>query len=107
MRLRVTDDCLRETTKPVTVSNQPPVADFSFAPTSPKKGETVNFSSLATDPEGRIQSLTWDLNGDNQFTDATGPTAATAFATQGPHTVRLKIMDQDGARTRPRRRSRS
>ena len=80
----------------MTVPNQAPVADFSFAPTSPKKGETVNFSSLATDPEGRIQSLTWDLNGDNQFTDATGPTAAKAFATPGSHTVRLKILDQDG-----------
>jgi large repetitive protein len=98
VRLRVTDDkgVSRETTRTVTVPNQAPVADFSFAPTSPAKGETVNFSSLATDPEGRVQSLTWDLNGDNQFTDATGPTAATAFATQGSHTVRLKILDQDG-----------
>ena len=98
VRLRVTDDkgVSRETTKTVTVPNQAPVADFSFAPTSPAKGETVNFSSLATDPEDRIQSLTWDLNGDNQFTDATGPTAATAFAHAGDHTVRLKILDQDG-----------
>jgi PKD repeat protein len=98
VRLRVTDDkgVYRETTKTVTVPNQAPVADFSFAPSSPKKGETVNFSSLATDPEGRVQSVTWDLNGDNQFTDATGPTAATAFAAQGSHTVRLKILDQDG-----------
>ena len=85
VRLRVTDDkgVSRETTKTVTVPNQAPVADFSFAPTSPKKGETVNFSSLATDPEGRVQSVTWDLNGDNQFTDATGPTAR-----QGVHHAR-------------------
>jgi PKD repeat protein len=98
VRLKVTDDkgVSRETTKTVTVPNQAPVADFSFAPISPSKGETVNFSSLATDPEDRVQSLTWDLNGDNQFTDATGPTAATAFAAPGPHTVRLKILDQDG-----------
>ena len=98
MRLRVTDDkgVSRETTKTVTVPNQAPIADFSFSPASPKKGETVNFSSLATDPESRIQSLTWDLNGDNQFTDATGPTAEKAFDSTGPHIVRLKILDQDG-----------
>jgi PKD repeat protein len=98
VRLRVTDDkgVSRETTNPVTVPNQAPVADFSFAPTAPQKGETVNFSSLATDPDGRIQSLTWDLNGDNQFTDATGTTAEKAFDTSGSHTVRLKILDQDG-----------
>ena len=98
VRLRVTDDkgVSRETTKTVTVPNQAPVADFSFAPASPKKGETVNFSSLATDPEGRVQSLTWDLNGDNQFTDATGPTADKAFTSPGNHIVRLKILDQDG-----------
>ena len=71
-------------------------ADFSFAPTSPQKGETVNFSSLATDPENRVQSLTWDLDGDNEFDDASGPTAAKAFTTPGNHTVRLKILDQDG-----------
>ena len=102
--------CSRETTKTVTVPNQAPVADFSFAPTSPAKGETVNFSSLATDPENRIQSLTWDLNGDNQFTDATGPTAATAFATQGPpHRPaqgpgsgrRLQHGDEDDHRAEP------
>jgi PKD repeat protein len=98
VRLRVTDDkgVSRETTKQVTVPNQAPVADFSFAPSSPAKGETVNFSSLATDPEGRIQSVTWDLNGDNQFTDATGPTADRAFTSIGDHVVRVKVLDQDG-----------
>ena len=98
VRLKVTDDkgVSRETTKVVTVPNQNPVADFSFAPTSPQKGQTVNFSSLATDPEGRVQSVTWDLNGDNQFTDATGIAAETSFSTAGAHVVRLRILDQDG-----------
>jgi PKD repeat protein len=98
VRLKVTDDkgVARETTKTVTVPNQNPVADFSFSPTSPQRGQTVNFSSLATDPEGRVQSVTWDLNGDNQFTDAVGPTAATAFSSAGDHIVRLRILDEDG-----------
>ena len=73
------------------IANRPPVADFSFSPTAPQKGETVNFSSLASDPENRIQSLTWDLDGDNQFDDASGPTARRRSTRPGNHTVRLKI----------------
>jgi PKD repeat protein len=98
VRLRVTDDkgVSRETTKSVTASNRLPSADFSYAPTSPQKGQTVNFSSLATDPEGRVQSITWDLDGDNAFDDASGITAEEVFTTPGNHVVRLRIQDLDG-----------
>ena len=98
VRLRVTDDrdVSRETTRTVTVANRLPTADFTYSPESPQKNQTINFSSLATDPENRVQSVTWDLDGDGQYDDAAGPTAQTAFSTTGDHVVRLRIEDLDG-----------
>jgi PKD repeat protein len=98
VRLRVTDDknVSRETTKTVTVANRAPTADFTYDPVSPRKGQTITFSSLATDPENRVQSVTWDLDGDGQYDDAAGITAQTAFDTPGNHIVRLRIDDLDG-----------
>ena len=98
VRLRVTDDkgVSRETTKTVTVANRLPTADFTYDPASPRKGQAITFSSLATDPENRVQSVTWDLDGDGQYDDAAGITAQTSFDTPGDHTVRLRIDDLDG-----------
>ena len=109
VRMRVTDNkgVSRETTKTVTVPNQAPVADFSYAPASPKKGETVNFSSLATDPEGRVQSMTWDLNGDNQFTDATGDGGQGRSPRPATTPCGSRSWTRTAALTPPRRRSRS
>jgi PKD repeat protein len=42
--------------------NQAPTADFTYSPTSPKKGETVHFNgSLSSDPDGTIVSWAWDF----------------------------------------------
>ena len=82
--------------KDVVIANRPPVSDFEFSPTAPQKGQTVNFTSLASDPENRIQILEWDLDGDNQYDDAFGPTASKVFDTPGTKTVRLRITDSDG-----------
>ena len=83
-------------TKNVVIANRPPTADFDFSPAAPKKNENVTFTSLASDPENRIQVLEWDLDGDNQYDDAFGPTAQKAFDTPGTKTVRLKVTDSDG-----------
>jgi PKD repeat protein len=56
----------------------------------------VTFTSLATDPENRIQVLEWDLDGDSQYDDAFGPTAQKTFDTPGTKTVRLKVTDSEG-----------
>ena len=78
------------------IANRLPTADFDFSPAAPKKNENVTFTSLASDPENRIQILEWDLDGDNQYDDAFGPTAQKAFDRPGSKTVRLKITDSDG-----------
>ena len=83
-------------TKNVVIANRLPTADFEFSPAAPKKNQNVTFTSLASDPENRIQMLAWDLDGDNAYDDAFGPTAQTAFDTPGTKTVRLRITDSDG-----------
>ncbi len=83
--------------KDVVVANRPPVSDFEFSPAAPQKNQTVDFTSLAVDPENRIQSLEWDLDNDNAFDDAFGATAQTSFGSPGSKTVRLKVTDRDGA----------
>ena len=96
--LKVTDNSgdTHTKSKNVVIANRAPTADFSFAPAAPKKNENVTFTSLATDPENRIQMLEWDLDGDNQYDDAFGATAQKQFDTPGSKTVRLKITDSDG-----------
>ena len=97
--LKVTDNdgASHVVTKNVVIANRLPTADFDFSPAAPKKNENVTFTSLASDPENRIQTLAWDLDGDNQYDDAFGPTAQTAFDTPG---------HQDGAPQDHRQRRR-
>jgi large repetitive protein len=82
--------------KTITIANRQPTADFEFAPAAPQKNENVTFTSLSSDPENRIDTLEWDLDGDNQYDDGTGPTAQTSFGSPGGKTVRLKVTDLEG-----------
>lgn len=76
-------------------ANQPPVADFSFSPTSPSIGEVVEFDgTLSSDPDGSIQTWEWDF-GDG--TAATGPTPLKDYDSAGDFTVTLTVTDDDGA----------
>ena len=79
------------------IGNRPPVVDFGLAPGSPATGETVEFVSRASDPDGVVAALRWDLDGDGAFDDASGTTAFAAFATAGVHVVRIEATDSDGA----------
>ena len=83
--LKVTDNSgdTHIKSKNVVIANRAPTADFSFAPAAPKKNENVTFTSLATDPENRIQMLEWDLDGDNQYDDAFGADRAEAVRHAG------------------------
>jgi PKD repeat protein len=54
--------------------NAPPKAGFDVAPGAPVTGDTVTFTSSATDPDGAadLAAIAWDLNGDGKYNDATG-----------------------------------
>ena len=97
VELTVTDDeSLTAThTEDVTVGNRSPLADFHYAPTAPEIGNSITFTSDATDPESRIDTLRWDLDDDGSF-EATGATVSRSFTSGGPHTVSLRVEDLDG-----------
>jgi PKD repeat protein len=97
--LQVTDDrgaTSVATGQVVVVPNAPPVAAFSFKPAAPRAGDAVLFTSASTDPDGTIQQLRWDLNGDGRFDDGVGPTAARVFLRPGSHLVALNATDDLG-----------
>ena len=75
--------------------NQAPSANFDVSPAYPVPGETVTFTSKSSDPDGRITSLTWDLDGDGK-TDAEGESVTWTYADRGVYRVRLQVKDDEG-----------
>jgi glycerophosphoryl diester phosphodiesterase/PKD repeat protein len=73
-----------------------PTAGFDLAPAEPVANEPVTFTSSSTDADGEIASEAWDLDGDGQYDDASGPTAQHTFTEPGVHTVGLEVTDDDG-----------
>lgn len=72
-----------------------PRADFGATPEHPLAGEQVTLESSASD-DNAIAGHAWDLDNDGAFDDATGASVATSFAAPGDHTVRLRVVDDDG-----------
>jgi PKD repeat protein len=77
--------------------NSRPVASFTFSQASPVTGETVTFTSTSSDPDGQVAYQAWDLDNDGRYDDGTASKATRAFGTAGSHTVRLGVVDNDGA----------
>ena len=76
---------------------QPPIAMFTFSPETPIVGEPVEFNGMySLDFDGVLVAYQWDFDG-NGVTDATGPIVLHAFAVAGTYTVRLTVVDDDGA----------
>ena len=97
VRLRVTDTGGRADTATATVHvNRPPVASFLFSPRAPLVGDRVEFTSVSDDPDDPIALVEWDLDGDGQYDDARGNTAARTFTVAGNHVVRIRVRDTRG-----------
>lgn len=79
--------------KTIFVGNQPPVADFIFAPENPTVNEDVYFTDISTDPDGMIVSWWWDF-GDGYYSDLQNPIHR--FYLVGPYDVELTVTDDDG-----------
>ena len=77
--------------------NQPPIAAFAGLPGSPLVGEEVTFVSYSEDRDGHITEQAWELNGDGNFDDATGPLVTRRFSVPGERTVMLRVTDDRGA----------
>lgn len=99
-RLTVADDDGATSTSTVTITvlgavNQPPVAEFTASATGGSAPLVVNFDASASqDSDGSIDSYTWDF-GDG--TTGTGVMTNHTYDAAGTYTVRLTIMDDDGA----------
>jgi len=92
--LQVTDNdgLAGRKTKSITVKIKP-IADFSYTPQSPKPGDTIQFTDLSYDPDGRIVSWSWDF-GDQIRLSTQNP--AHKYVNDGKYKVILLITDNDG-----------
>jgi len=100
--LRVTDSngATDVATGTVTIPNRPPTATVDHDPKNPQTGQAITFTATASDPENRIKSIVWALDGDDQFNDASGQTVVSkSFKKPGAYTVKFRIEDQDGSTT--------
>jgi len=97
--LQVTDNrgATATTTTTVGVNNVAPTASAGVDQSS-SKGAVVNLSAASsTDPGNDIVSYAWDLNGNGQYSDASGASATFSSAVAGVFTVSVKVTDADGA----------
>ena len=79
--------------------NQPPVASFTFSPTSPTVNQVVTFDASGSfDPDGTISSYRWDLNNDGVI-DVTGLRVTARFGSARSFTAKLTVIDNQGAST--------
>ena len=82
-------------TKTVTVATRPPVADFSFSPTSPFINDDVLFAPDASDPDG--DPLTYIWNWGDGTDDSHAHVPLHTFTSTGVKTVTLTVTDSHGA----------
>ena len=85
-----------------------PTAAITATPAAPQASETVQLTATATNPTlpagtavptGAPTSITWDLDDDGAYDDATGPTASLPPAAAGTsRVVRVKAAYADGDR---------
>jgi len=83
--------------------DQPPRAGFVFSPREPDVGDPVDLVSTSVDPEDKLRSQTWDLDGDGEFDDGRGDEVLYTFTSAGQKTVRLRVEDAVGNRAEKER----
>jgi plastocyanin len=98
VRLQVTDDLGAKNVASLNVNvNQAPTAAYTYAPDKAVEGDTITFTSTASDPDGTIAREQWDLDGDGAYDDATGASAQKVFGAAGSFDVGLRVTDDRGA----------
>lgn len=83
-----------QTSRQVTVDNQPPEADFTYSPSDPEKDELIQFTDTSTDPDGSIVQWEWDF-GDGTISILQNPTHS--YPANGTYVVTLTVWDEHDA----------
>lgn len=101
--VRVTDDdgdpatSTVTRTQVVTVTNRAPSTPTITAnPSAVARGESVQLTAAATDPERTPLAYGWDFNDDGDYTDAAGATVARTMPPSGVLGARVRATDADG-----------
>jgi PKD repeat protein len=76
-----------------------PVVAFTNDPLQPLAGAAISFAATASDPDGTVARIDWDLDDDGAFDDAAGTGATWSFGTAGPHRVAVRAVDDRGVAT--------
>jgi PKD repeat protein len=99
VRLRVVDNeaAEAEASLAITVLNQLPAISVAAFPADPFVDSPVTLRATATDRDGAIAGVAWDLDGGDAFDDGTGATITRAFAFPGVQAVRAQATDDAGA----------
>lgn len=94
--LNVTDDdgAKSAKSKSITVTNVPPVANFTYFPIIPKTIDTVQFNDHSIDSDGTIVLWLWSFGDGNT---STLRNASHHYAIKGNYSVTLNVTDDDGA----------
>jgi len=110
--LTVTDNAGAKATTSRTVkvfplSNQKPVAYFTWDLGQPNPDQTVTFDASGSyDPDGFIRAYLWDFDGDGRIDKSTTePQVKYAFPTCGDKRVILRVVDDQGASSSPESKS--
>jgi PKD repeat protein len=93
IELEVTDngDETTSISQAVTISNEEPIAQFSYSPSNPAVDEDILFdASESSDPDGTIESYSWYIDGDYE---ASGQTFNWMWDERGRYQVTLEVGD--------------
>jgi PKD repeat protein len=74
--------------------DQAPSVSFANDPASPTVDAAVTFTATATDADGIVTRIDWDLDDDGDFDDAAGPWATWSFDVAGRHRVAVRATDE-------------
>ncbi len=82
-----------ETYYNVSEESQKPSPDFSYSPSSPEAGDTVNFKDESHDPHGQIIAWLWSF-GDGGSSSSRNVTHH--YSSEGTYNVNLTVIDKSG-----------
>jgi PKD repeat protein len=77
--------------------NRAPTATILSAPDPPQPGAPATLTAQASDPDGTVASLAWDVDDDGEFDDGTTAQVTWTFPVAGPHRVSLRVTDNSGS----------